>query len=311
MIAKNGNLRSLEKIDKCRELYSQQLKAQVNTAVDLYIESLQASRVRTLKEIDAESSEESKHNQTQKQHLRSTVTRINSGLKFGLKALQCHDDTQRIAAIGQAMSQLKPPIKPPSVQTKINPAPRALVVEDIEKTPQILLREFKSSDISISGGAHAHTELGKKSHLKITIRMKPVGIPQFRFKYGPSYQCSLTPQTTLKSDDTWLLQFTPCCGGKHAVSACIYGVWISVSPSADFPTFYVTGALKEGDIVRRVPPLCGTPTKAKETIGKVTSVKPNYVCRRAGYTLQVKWITGDQEFIQWGDPYGYPLELVL
>ena len=62
-----SNLNLLKRIEKQREQYTQQLKAQVNTSVDLYIESLQASRVRTLKEIDAMSSEEHKDNQAMKQ----------------------------------------------------------------------------------------------------------------------------------------------------------------------------------------------------------------------------------------------------
>ena len=99
------------------------------------------------------------------------------------------------------------------------------------------------------------------------------------------------------------------------MSACIYGVWTSCDtyPSADVPTFYVTGALKEGDTVCRVPSQFGAPAKAKETTGKVTSVKQNLVSKAGSnsYTVQVKWITGDQESFQWGDPYGYPLELVL
>jgi len=147
-----------------------------------------ASRVRTLKEIDAKSSQESEDNQTQKQHLTSTVTRLNSDLKFALKALRCHDNTERIAMIGHAMSQLKQPIKPRIVQTKIPPP---LVVEDLEKKLQTLLREFKSSDISILGilgtSGDARVQLGKKSQLKVTIRVKPVGEPQFQIKYGASY----------------------------------------------------------------------------------------------------------------------------
>ena len=59
-----SNLNSLEAIEEQREVYMQQLKAQVNTSVDLYVKSLQASRVRTLKEIDtkfAKSSEENNY----------------------------------------------------------------------------------------------------------------------------------------------------------------------------------------------------------------------------------------------------------
>ena len=131
-----SNLNSFETTEKQREHYTQELKAQVNTAVDLYIERLQASRVRALKEIDAKSSQESKSVQTQKRHIRSTVTRINSSSKFGLKALQCHDDTERIAMIGHATSQLMQTVEPHIVQTKIQPP---LVVEDSEKKLQTLL----------------------------------------------------------------------------------------------------------------------------------------------------------------------------
>ena len=174
-----SNLNLLKRIEKQREKYTQQLKAQVNTSVDLYIERLQASRVRTLKEIDAKSSEEHKDNQAMKQRLRSAINRINSGLKFDMKALQCDDDTERVAMIGQAMSQLKQPIKP---HFRVKPPH---VVKDLERTLQTLVREFKSSDISIRLGGDTHAPLGKtsqlgeKSQLKVTIHTKPVGIPQF------------------------------------------------------------------------------------------------------------------------------------
>ena len=311
-----SNLNSLDKIEEQREHYTQQLKAQVNTAVDLYIKCLEASRVRTLKEIDAKSSQESEDNQAQKQHLTSTVTCLNSDLKFALKALRCHDNTERIAMIGHAMSQLKQPTKPRIVQTKI---PLPLVVEDLEKKLQTLLREFKSSDISILGAnGDARVQLGKKSQLKVTIRVKPVGEPQFQIKYGASYQCSFTPQTTLESDNTWLLEFTPCCGGRHAVGVCVYGVWISCDAyaSTDVLTFYVEGTLKEGDIVRRMPSQLDAPVKAEETTGKVTSATRNLLskCPSNTYTVRVKWTEGEEESeesFQWGEPLCYPLELVL
>jgi len=310
-----SDLKSLKRIEKQEEHYVQQLKEQVNTAVDLYVECLQVSRVRTLEEIDATSRQESKNSQTQKQHLRSAVSRINSGLKFSSKALQCHSDTERVAMIGQAMSQLKQPHKP---HFRIKP-PR--VVKDLEGTLETLLQEFKSSDIHVSvvcPGRDTRPQLGKKSHLKVTIRVKPVGNPQFLIKYGASYCCSLTPQTKLESDNTWLLEFTPCCGGRHAVSACIYGVRIScdVYTLPHVSTFYVEGTLKEQDIVRRIPNQFGIPVKVKETTGKVTSVKQNLLGKGGSncYTVHVKWIKGEEEWeesLQWGDPHGYPLELVL
>ena len=301
-----SSLNSLEAIEIQRELYTQQLKAQVNTAVDLYIKCLQASRVRTLKEIDANSSEQGKYNQTQKQHLQTTVTRMNSGLKFGLKALQCHNDTERVAMIGQAMSQLKQPDLPHSVSINFEKRLESpLVVKDLKLTLQTLLQEFQSSDIHLLGNDsfHPHAVLGKKSQLKVTIRLKPIGNPQFLIKYGTYYQCSLTPQTT----HTWLLEFTPCCGGRHAVSACIYGHWImcSASESAGVPTFYVRGSLKEGDIVRRVPDQSGSPLKAKET-GKVTHSQPEY---GKPLEVRVKWTEGEEESegsFQWGNPSSYP-----
>ena len=192
-----SNLNSFEAIEKQRQHCTQQLKAQVNTSVDLYIKCLQALRVQTLKEIDAKSSEETDYNQTQKQRLRSAVTRIKSSLKFGLKALQCCDDTERITMIGHAISQLKQPIKPHIAPIKIKPP---LVVENLEITLQTLLREFESSDMSIIGqSGDAHVQLGEKSQLKVTIQTKPVGVPQFLIKYGPSYRCSITPQTIPES----------------------------------------------------------------------------------------------------------------
>jgi len=321
-----SNLNSLDKIEEQREHYTQQLKAQVNTAVDLYVKCLEASRVRMLKEIDAKSSQESESAQTQKQHLRSTVTRINSSLKFALKALQCHNDTERVAMIGHAMSQLKQRTKLHIVPIKIEPP---LVVEDLGETLQTLLREFKSGDLSLvheSGCA----QLGKKAHLKVIIRVKPVGNPQFLIKYGPSYRCCLTPQTTLESENTWLLEFTPCCGGRHAVSVCVYGYWTGYEDywsAYSVPKFYVDGRLKEGDTVCRTPdPSTVSLFKAKQTVanketaanketGKVTHVV--YSTSKAGNltcTVQVKWNKGEEEKeepFQWGDVCGHPLELVL
>jgi len=185
---------------------------------------------------------------------------------------------------------------------------------DLKLTLQTLLQEFQSSDIHLldNHSFHPRAELGKKSQLKVTIHLKPIGSPQFLIKYGTYYQCSLTPQTTPESDSTWLLEFTPCCGGRHAVSACIYGHWIrcSASESAHVPTFYVQGRLKEGDIVRRVPNQSGAPLKAKET-GKVTCAQPKI---GEHLEVQVKWTEGEEESEEsflWGNPHGYPLELVL
>ena len=319
-----SNLNSLEAIEEQREVYMQQLKAQVNTSVDLYVKSLQALRVRTLKEIDAKFAKSSEENKTQMQRLRSAVTRVNSGLKFGLKALQCHDDTERVAMIGQAMSQLISFPGLPHHQRKKTDSCKArrrvfqiqspLVVKDLEGTFQTLLQEFKSSDIRVSGVSsfddrNPCVQLGKKSQLKVTILMQPIGNPQFLIKYGSYYKCSLTPQTILQSDNTWILEFTPCCGGKHAVSACVYGVWTSCSASETIgaPIFYVQGSLKEGDIVRRVPD-SDAPVKANET-GTV-------LCTKFGKSLevQVRWIKGEEEYdesFQFNDPHYYPLELVL
>jgi len=108
-----SNLNSLEKIEERQEHHTQQLKAQINTAVDWYIKCLQASRVQTLNEIDAKISQESKNTQTQKQHLKSTITHLNSSLKFGSKALKCHNATERVAMIGHAVSQFKQPTTRP------------------------------------------------------------------------------------------------------------------------------------------------------------------------------------------------------
>ena len=102
------------------------------------------------------------------------------------------------------------------------------------------------------------------------------------------------------------------------MSACIYGVWINcdVYTLPHVSAFYVEGTLKEQDIVRRIPNQSGIPVKAKETTGKVTSVKQNLLGKGGSncYTVHVKWIKGEEEWeesLQWGDPHGYPLELVL
>ena len=62
----------------------------------------------------------------------------------------------------------------------------------------------------------------------------------------------------------------------------------------------------------------GAPVKAEETTGKVASVtQSSLVFSRVGSntcTVRVKWIKGEEEWeesFQWGDLYGYPLELVL
>jgi len=231
--------------------------------------------------------------------------------------------------IGHAMSQLKQPTKLHIVPIKIEPP---LVVEDLEKKLQSLLRKFQSSDLSIVGDS-VHAQLGEKSHLKVTICVKPVGNPQFLIKYGPSYCRSLTPQATLKSDKTWLLEFTPCCGGRHAVSACVYGYWTSFQDYWDtvfIPTFYVEGRLKEGDMVCRIPipdrfpellsfntkeTAADKETAANQETGKVTRVEHstskagNLTCK-----VQVKWIKGEEEkeeSFRWGDICGHTLELVL
>ena len=321
-----SSLNSLREQEKWQNHYAQQLKAEVNTAVDSYIKTLQDSRVRTLAEIDAKYSRKMESVQVHKQQLQSAVSRINSGLRFALKALQCHDDTERMAMIGQATSQLKKPTELYEVQNMLEKSP--LVVNNLAATLQKLLVEFKLEDIEITSSDQV-INIGVKAELEVTISTKPVGEPEFLIKYGSSYKCSLTPQTVMLEPDKWLLKFTPSCGGQHMVSACIYGVWISDRYSLweyRHPKFYVHGRLKEGDIVRRTPysdrPLQlfawttakTKPLDEKET-GKVTKV--SHSTSKAGNLscdVEVEWSSGEKSYkesFNWGDVYGHPLELAL
>ena len=318
-----SSLNSLEEIQKQQAHHVQQLKTQVNTAVDLYIKVLQDSCVQTLAEIDAKHGRKNENAQVHKQQLQTAVSHINSGLRFAMKALQCHDDTERIAMMGRATSQLKQPTKHMEIQNMLETPP--LVVKDLKATFQTLLVEFKSEDIKVTS-SHLGINIGEKAELEVTISTKPVGEPKFQIKYGSSYKCSLTPQTVVLEPDKWLLKFTPSCGGRHIVSVCIYGVWVSGRSSVwehRHPTFYVGGRLKEGDTVRRMPhtdrPLFSwtTLTKSHDTkeTGKVTKVL--YSTSKAGNLscdVEVEWNSGEKsekESFQWGDVHGHPLELAL
>ena len=310
-----SSLNSLREQEKWQDHHAQQLKMEVNTAVDLYIKRLQNSRVRALAEIDAKSTKKKKRVPTYKHRLKSAISCINSGSRFALKALRCHDDTERMIMIGQATRQIKQPTELYEVQNMLETPP--LVVNNLEAT---LLREFKLEDIKITSSPK-EVQIGVKAELEVTISTKPVGEPTFLIKYGSSYKCSLTPQTVMLEPDKWLLKFTPSCGGQHMVSACIYGVWISDRYSLwehKYPKFYVHGSLKEGDIVRRTPysgrlsSVAMRKRDEKET-GKVTKVscstnKAGSLCK-----VEVEWSSGTsyKESFQWDDVNGYSLELAL
>ena len=81
--------------------------------------------------------------------------------------------------IGQAMSQLKQLDKP---HFRVKPPH---VVKDLEGTLQTLVREFKSSDISIRLGGDTHallgktSQLGKKSQLKSPSTQSQLASPSF------------------------------------------------------------------------------------------------------------------------------------
>ena len=316
-----SSLNSLGELEKQQDHHVQQLKTQVNTAVDLYIKTLQDSRVQALAEIDAKHGRKKKSVQVHKQQLQTAISHINSGLRFAMKALRCHDDTERIAMISQATSQFKQPTKYMEIQNTFETSP--LVVKDLEATLQTLLVEFKLEDIKITPSPSHLVNIGEKAELEVTISLKPIGEPKFLIKYGSSYKCSLTPQTVMLEPDKWLLKFTPPCGGKHIVNVCIYGVWVSDTSvwGQKYPTFYVHGRLKEGDIVHRIPHSEGlfgvvmTKRQGKKETGKVTKV--SHSTSRAGNlfcTIEVEWNSGGKSYnesFQWGDVNGYPLELAL
>ena len=312
-----SRLNSLRELEKQQDDHAQQLKAEVNTTVDSYIKKLQNSRVQALAEIDAKYSRKKKSVQVHKQQLQSAASHINSGLRFALKALQCHDATERMPMIGQATSQLKKPTKQIEVQNVLETPP--LVVQDLAATLQTLLMEFKLEDIKITS-SHQGINIGEKAELKVTISVKPIGEPTFLIKYGSSFKCSLTPQTVMLEPGKWLLKFTPSCGGQHIVSACIYGVWVSERSlwGQMYPKFYVHGRLKEGDIVRRTPysdRLFSVAMTKPLHKGKVTKVSHSISnAKNLFCNVEVEWSSGEKtykESFKWGDVDGYPLELAL
>ena len=312
-----SRLNSLRELEKQQDDHAQQLKAEVNTTVDSYIKKLQNSRVQALAEIDAKYSRKKKSVQVHKQQLQSAASHINSGLRFALKALQCHNATERMPMIGQATSQLKKPTKQIEVQNVLETPP--LVVQDLAATLQTLLMEFKLEDIKITS-SHQGINIGEKAELKVTISVKPIGEPTFLIKYGSSFKCSLTPQTVMLEPGKWLLKFTPSCGGQHIVSACIYGVWVSERSlwGQMYPKFYVHGRLKEGDIVRRTPysdRLFSVAMTKPLHKGKVTKVSHSISnAKNLFCNVEVEWSSGEKtykESFKWGDVDGYPLELAL
>ena len=311
-----SSLYSLGELEKHQDQHTQQLKMQVNTAVDLYIKRLQDSRVQALAEIDAKSTKKKISVQTYKHRLKTAVSHIKSGSRFAMKALQCHDDTERIVMMGRATSQLKQPTGLYEIQKMLETPP--LVVNNLETT---LLREFKLEDIKITF-SQKEIQIGEKAELEVTISTKPIGEPKFLIKYGSSYKCSLTPQTVILEPDKWLLKFTPSCGGRHIVNACIYGVWVSDKYSVwehNYPTFYVHGTLKEGNIVRRTPyskKLLSTAMRKQDTkeTAKVTKVSRSTSKAGSLCDVEVEWSSGEKSYkerFQWDDVNGYPLELAL
>ena len=77
-----SNLSSLGELEKRQDHHVRQLKVEVNTAVDLYMKTLQDSKFQTLAEIDAQYSRKKKSALVHKQQLQTAVSHINSGLRF-------------------------------------------------------------------------------------------------------------------------------------------------------------------------------------------------------------------------------------
>ena len=100
-------------------------------------------------------------------------------------------------------------------------------------------------------GKKAKLKLRSKPQLAIKASVQPVGIPEFRVKYGRSER-TLKISVQGQQSGRWLLEFTPCCLGTHRIEICVYDYWIT----SDVPEFIVEGELKTGDIVRRTP--CST-----------------------------------------------------
>ena len=327
-------LKEIQEIEKELESLPDELRVIVNASIDSCIKLLQTRRTQLLKELDDMFSEKKKQLCHQKEAMKTTLGTLTRTLHFGKKSLKCPGDDERLLVnieilrhygnsagkTFQGCQVTQPPVMFQNPEEEVKRMHcRPLSGKDVEvfihdpatsfSKPQRQRQQLQLRSQSV--------KLGSKVQLEVVMpKCAAVGKPQFQIQYNPSsyhppvYKCSLHPKTTHKSDNTWLLEFTPVCDGYHRVMFCVRGGWID----KDIPTFMVIGAPPVSAVVRKGPDwVSKVSSDDKENTGRVISSSACKSRRKnlIYYIVTVKW-SGMEETTtyHWGGGFKYEIELV-
>lgn len=319
-----NHLQYIQCVEEGMEGYPAELKSIVNASIDCSIEQLQSHRAVLLQEIEDKSNESTRNVSTQKQYVQSTLDHLCWSLRFSKKAYQSSDSIERIQMNTHAIDGLE---RATETMWNFHTIEPPLILHGFDNLVQTVgLRKFSGKDVTLvippqHPGLFGCLPtmslecpgLGKKTELEVRIKPKMIGEPRFQIQYGSTFQVSSWPESKLKSDGTWTIEFTPRCGGNHRVTVYIRGVWVTNGT----PTFTVTGEPKVGAEVQRGPDWDqGNEDGGEGHTGKVMSVEPTRAGGRknrylAYYDIKVKWDSGSTHSYHWGELGKYQIELAI
>ena len=300
LLSSKERVQYLTEVGERMATYPKEVEQIINDIFDEYAKTLDTWRRQQLQEASERSTEMIKRVSSQTTDEKNLIDKLQSGIKFAVKALSCTATVDAVTMSGLAIKQLD--VKSHEREQALS---RPLVfskgllrlggLKEIEEgeinvtIPEVCIMD-EDIAINVSFGVGFHTK------------------PLIKVLYGSTKQHSVTLRPETIENNTCTVFFRPRCAGKHSIEVHINGVMCAEK----YEIVNVEGAPEVTAKVKPGPDWKGEEEEEVGESGIVLDVEMEEgqkfvaVCY---YVLTVQWENGQVKKYDWGRNNLYELEL--